>query len=82
MALGRAISPAEGLAALDAVDRARLGDFLPYHAARADLLVRAGRAAEAERAYEAALALDPEPAEAHYLTARRNDCATPADRKA
>jgi RNA polymerase sigma-70 factor (ECF subfamily) len=32
-----------------------LGDYLPYHAARADLLRRAGRTAEARAAYRAAL---------------------------
>ena len=70
VALSRAHSPEEGLAALDALDAERLADFLPFHAARADLLVLAGRREEARAAYEAALALVPEAAEARFLAAQ------------
>ena len=49
VALNRAVAvaelhgPADGLAALDALDAAALEDYQPYHAARADLLARAGQ---------------------------------------
>ncbi len=77
VALNRAVAVAElhgpdaGLAALDALDTDRLGDFQPYHAARADLLVRGGRAAEAVVAYGRALDLTTNAAEAEFLTAQR-----------
>ena len=70
VALSRAHPPEEGLAALDALDAERLADFLPFHAARADLLVLAGRREDARAAYEAALALAPEAAEARFLAAQ------------
>src|SRR5262245_22748206 len=58
-AAGRAESAAAGLALLDALEASggarRLADYAPYHAARADLLRRAGRRAEAASAYRAAL---------------------------
>ena len=75
--LNRAVALAEiaGVAAaLDevaALPATRLGDFLPYHAVRADLLRSAGRRGEARAAYETALALDPAPAEAAWLETRR-----------
>jgi RNA polymerase sigma-70 factor (ECF subfamily) len=59
--------PAAGLAALEA---ATAPDWLPWQAARADLLTRLGRP-EALAAYGAALALDPAPAERRFLEARR-----------
>ncbi|WP_010413936.1 RNA polymerase sigma factor [Citromicrobium sp. JLT1363] len=70
VALSRAHSPEDGLAVLDELEAARLADFLPFHAARADLLVLAGRREEARAAYEAALALAPEAAEARFLAAQ------------
>jgi RNA polymerase sigma-70 factor (ECF subfamily) len=61
VAEGRARGAAAGLAllgALESADAARgLADYQPYHAARADLLRRAGRLAEAALAYRAALDL-------------------------
>ncbi|RJL22053.1 RNA polymerase sigma factor [Bailinhaonella thermotolerans] len=63
-ALGRAAAlamrdgPAAGLAALDELaGEPRLRDYHPYPMARADLLERLGRHAEAAEAYRAALAL-------------------------
>lgn len=49
-----------------------LARFAPYHAVRADLLRRAGRAAEARAAYDALLALGPTPAERRWLERRRD----------
>jgi RNA polymerase sigma-70 factor, ECF subfamily len=61
VAEGRARGPAAGLELLAAVeggDAARnLAEYQPYHAARADLLRRAGRAEEAAAAYRTALDL-------------------------
>jgi len=72
VALSRARSSEDGLAALDELDADRLADFLPFHAARADLLARAGRGEQARAAYDRALALEPEPAEARFLIAQRD----------
>lgn len=54
------------------LDGAALASFPPYHAVLADLLRRLGRAKDALAAYDAALALDPGPAEKLWLTRRRN----------
>ncbi|MEL7686349.1 DUF6596 domain-containing protein [Citromicrobium bathyomarinum] len=70
VALSRARQPEDGLAVLDELDAERLADFLPFHAARADLLARVGRRKQARAAYEAALALAPEAAEARFLAAQ------------
>ncbi|MBY8338134.1 RNA polymerase subunit sigma-24 [Alteriqipengyuania sp. NZ-12B] len=72
LALARATSAEEGLAALDAIETGRLTQFLPFHAVRADLLASLGKVGEARAEYDAALALDPEPAEARLLAARRD----------
>ncbi|MBX3285466.1 MAG: RNA polymerase sigma factor, partial [Actinobacteria bacterium] len=74
VALNRAVALAEvegpeaGLAAVDQLD---LADYHLFHATRADLLVRLGRAAEAADAYDAALALATNPAEQRFLADRR-----------
>jgi RNA polymerase sigma-70 factor (ECF subfamily) len=44
-----------------------LEQFGPYHAVRADLLIQAGRPAEARAAYQTILALDPPLAERRWL---------------
>lgn len=72
LALARATSPEEGLAALDALEPGRVTQFLPFHVVRADLLASLGKVGEARAEYDAALALDPEPAEARLLAARRD----------
>jgi RNA polymerase sigma-70 factor (ECF subfamily) len=56
---------------LEQLPRERLDAFLPFHALRADLLRRCGRADEARAAYDAALALGPAEAEARWLERRR-----------
>jgi RNA polymerase sigma-70 factor (ECF subfamily) len=73
VAEGRAHGPAAGLALLDELaegDARRLADYLPYHAARADLLRRAGRSDEARGAYRNALALCRGEPERRFLSAR------------
>jgi RNA polymerase sigma-70 factor (ECF subfamily) len=77
VALSRALALAQiegadaGLAALEALPAERLALARPWHAARADLLSRAGRAEEARAALDAALALAPPRAERLWLEARR-----------
>jgi RNA polymerase sigma-70 factor, ECF subfamily len=72
VAVGMAQGPDAGLALLDAL--AAGGALAGYHllpAARADLLRRLGRQAEAADAYREALALGGTDAERRYLTRRR-----------
>lgn len=72
VAIGEAHGPQAGLAALAAVPAARdLSRWLPWQVARARLNARAGRRTEALAAYDAALALDPPPAERLYLERQR-----------
>jgi RNA polymerase sigma-70 factor (ECF subfamily) len=71
VAHGMASGLAEGLEGIARIE-AR-GDLARYHllpAAKADLLRRAGRVAEAAAAYRAALALVTSPAERRYLEGR------------
>ena len=74
VALNRAVALAEVEGpdvALAAVDRTGLGSYHLFHAARADLLTRLGREAEAAAAYDAALALAANEAERRFLAGRR-----------
>ena len=67
--------PAAGLALIDALlDRGELADYLPAHAARADLNRRLGRSMEAMRSYRRALELARQEPERRFLkeTARGN----------
>ena len=57
--------------ALTIVDGLRLDDYHLYHATRADLLARLGRAPEADDAYGRALELTTNDAEARHLESRR-----------
>jgi RNA polymerase sigma-70 factor (ECF subfamily) len=74
--LNRAVAIAErdgheaGLAELDRVDAGTLDGYAPYHAARAELLVRANRAAEARGAYQRAVELSDEQAQRRHLLRR------------
>ncbi len=70
VALNRAIAIGEvqgPAAALSLVNELDLGDYYPFHATRADLLRRLGRAGEAAAAYERAAALAPTKAERDFL---------------
>jgi RNA polymerase sigma-70 factor (ECF subfamily) len=78
VAINRAVAVAEtrgapaGLAALDAVkDDARLAEYQPYWAARAELLARCGEVRAADEAYERAIGLEPDPAVRSFLQRRR-----------
>jgi RNA polymerase sigma-70 factor (ECF subfamily) len=77
VALNRAVAIAElhgpgtGLDALTDLDAAALVDYQPYHAARADLLVRAGDRDAALAAYARAIDLTANPVEREFLERRR-----------
>ena len=76
--INRALAVAEidgaeaGLAAMQAVaDDARLADYQPYWAARAELLARSGAHEEARHAYDIAIGLEPDPAVRRFLQRRQ-----------
>jgi RNA polymerase sigma-70 factor (ECF subfamily) len=71
VAIGERDSPAAGLAALATVDG--LANYHAYQAARADLLRRVGREAEAADAYRIAVELSTNPAERAYLAGRLSE---------
>ncbi|MDT7570741.1 MAG: hypothetical protein QOE05_915 [Actinomycetota bacterium] len=76
VALNRAIAVAEldgPSVALAVVDRLPLEGYHAWHAARADLLRRLGRSAEAKEAYDAAIAATQNSAERSYLTRKRGE---------
>ena len=78
VAINRAVAVAEldgpgaGLLALDAIDADAVAGYQPYHAARAVLLVRAGRSADALVAYDRAIELTTNPAERRFLDHQRD----------
>jgi RNA polymerase sigma-70 factor (ECF subfamily) len=82
VALNRAIALAEvdgpdvGLAL---VERLPLGEYHPFHATRAELLSRLGRRAEAREAYDRAIELAGNSAEAAYLSRRRGQLGLPGE---
>ena len=74
VALNRAVAVAEvdgPDVALALIDRLPLDGYHAFHAARADLLRRLGRSGEARLAYDRAIALAGNTAEAAYLSRRR-----------
>jgi RNA polymerase sigma-70 factor, ECF subfamily len=74
VALNRAVAVAEvdgPEAALTLVDSLDLTDYYLFHAVRADLLRRLGRNAEAEAAYDAAIARNENAAERDFLQRSR-----------
>jgi RNA polymerase sigma-70 factor (ECF subfamily) len=74
VAIGELRGPAAGLDALDSLDVTLLDDYQPYHAARADLLARAGRP-DATVAYDRAIELTANPTERHFLERQRDAAA-------
>ncbi len=79
VALNRAIAlaevegPAAGLQILDTLVAPDLEGYHPYHAARADLLRRAGHAEAAAAAYQRAVGLATNPAERVFLHGRLSE---------
>jgi RNA polymerase sigma-70 factor (ECF subfamily) len=78
VAINRALAIAEvdgaarALDALQAVAKdARLGEYQPYWAARADLLTRTGAHDEAHRAYDMAIGLERDPVVRRFLQQRQ-----------
>ncbi|HLQ02751.1 MAG TPA: DUF6596 domain-containing protein, partial [Burkholderiales bacterium] len=68
IALAETRGPAAGLAALDALSEdARLADYQPYWAARAELLARTDEVDAADQAYERAIGLESDPAVRRFL---------------
>ena len=79
VAINRALAIAElhgATAALEAMpqvaDDARLAEYQPYWAARAELLAKAGAPAEARGAYEIAIGLERDPAVRRFLQQRQS----------
>lgn len=72
IAIGERDGPEAGLTALARADLGALVQYQPLHAAHADLLARVGRGVEARDAYDRALALTTNVAEARFLTAQRH----------
>jgi predicted RNA polymerase sigma factor len=79
VAINRALAIAEvegagaGLAAMpDATGDARLTEYQPYWAARAELLARLGACAQAHQAYEMAIGLERDPAVRRFLRKRQS----------
>jgi RNA polymerase sigma-70 factor (ECF subfamily) len=64
IAIGEVQGPAAALALVDELD---LDNYHPFHATRADLLVRLGRQSEATAAYERAAGMAPTDAERDFL---------------
>ncbi|MDQ2679307.1 MAG: RNA polymerase sigma factor, partial [Actinomycetota bacterium] len=76
--LNRAVAVAEvhgPAAALELVEQHPLGEYYLWHATRADLLRRSGRAADAGLAYQQALDRCGNPAEQRFLRRRITECA-------
>lgn len=77
VAMNRAVAVGElhgavaGLEALEAVGPDLLADYQPFHAARADLLRRAGHPADAALAYTRAIELTTNPTERTWLEHQR-----------
>jgi RNA polymerase sigma-70 factor (ECF subfamily) len=71
VALAEVRGPAAGLAAVDALRSPALDGYYLFHAARADLLRRLGRGAEAAAAYDAARSLTANPVERAFLSGQR-----------
>jgi RNA polymerase sigma-70 factor (ECF subfamily) len=70
-ALAEASGPADGLAALDAIEEDAAGNYQPYWAVRAHVLSRLGRERDALTAFDRAIALTADPAITQFLAARR-----------
>jgi RNA polymerase sigma-70 factor (ECF subfamily) len=73
VAVAMAEGPEAGLARIDALEDRRLDRYHLFHAARADLLRRLGRAAEARLAYRRARALTDNPAERGLIERRLDE---------
>ena len=73
VAIAEAEGPARGLELVEAIDG--LGGYQPLHVARADLLARVERPAEAAAAYRAALELTDNPVQRAFIERRLGELA-------
>ncbi len=71
VAVAEAGNLAAGLAAMVPLEQG-LADYQPFHAARAELLVRSGQISAATEAYGTAIRLAASPADAAFLSRRRD----------
>jgi predicted RNA polymerase sigma factor len=72
LAIAETLGAGAGLGAMpDAAADARLAEYQPYWAARAELLAKTGAAAEARSAYERAVGLERDPAVRRFLQKRQ-----------
>ncbi|ODT06117.1 MAG: RNA polymerase subunit sigma-70 [Mesorhizobium sp. SCN 65-20] len=71
VAIAFAGKPSKGLEMLDAIGDARLDQYQPYWAARAELLSMVGRSDEAASAYTLAIGLETDPAVRAFLERKR-----------
>jgi RNA polymerase sigma-70 factor (ECF subfamily) len=72
VAIAETRGPAAGLVELDALaSDARLTEYQPYWAARAELLTRAGDTMAADHAFLLAIGLESDPAVRRFLQDRR-----------
>jgi RNA polymerase sigma-70 factor (ECF subfamily) len=72
LAVAQLQGPTAGLQAMPALEAdARLAEYQPYWAARAELLAQAGECGEAHRAYEMAMGLERDPAVRAFLQRRQ-----------
>ena len=78
VAVAEAEGPAAALHQLDAMDQLDLAGYHLFHAARADLLRRLGRSAEAATAYNAAIERTGNETERSFLTRQRDSLDWPA----
>lgn len=67
VAIGELDGAGAGLLALEVIDADAVANYQPFHAARADLLARCGRKAEANAAYDRAIELSDNPVERRFL---------------
>ena len=72
VALAEVQGPEAALRELESLDCEKLAGFAPYHAVRADFLMRVGRRGDARQAYETVLSLAPPPAEERWLRRKLN----------
>ncbi len=82
VAVNRALVMAElrgataGLETMEAIADARLTEYQPYWAARAELLAKTNRCAEARHAYDVAVGLERDPAVRRFLQKRQRALAS------
>ena len=75
ISMARSVSLEQGLKMLDELSN-QLDDYQPFHAAKANMLQRAGRMADAVQSYDSAIFLSTNVAEKSFLQEQRRLCVT------